>query len=174
MTTSADATIPTTGTWRIDSVHSTAHFSVTHNVVATFRAGFRDVEGSLQDGVLAGSVKVDSIDLPGPAMFKDHLMAPEWFDGANHAELGFRSTDLHTHGSSVHGAGELTIRGVTRPVQLGGRFSGPAEVTQGDQTSERIGLDLTATVDRRQFGITGDGGADRDVTLEVALELVKV
>ena len=174
MTPSADATIPTTGTWRIDSVHSTAHFSVTHNVVATFRAGFRDLAGSLQDGVLAGSVKIDSIELPGPAVFKEALMGEDWFDGAHHAELEFRSTDLHTHGDSVHGAGELTIRGVTRPVQLGGRFNGPAEVTQGDRTSERIGLDLTATVDRHEFGITGDGGADRDVTLEVALELIRV
>jgi polyisoprenoid-binding protein YceI len=168
-----DAIIPTTGTGRIDSVHSTAHFSVGHNAVATFRAGFRDITGALQDGVLTGSVQVDGIVLPGPDVFKDHLMAPEWFDGANHAAIDFRSTDLHTHGSSVHGAGELTIKGVTRPVELKGRFSGPAEVGQGDQASERIGLDLTATIDRQEFGITGLGGADWQVTLEVSLELVR-
>ncbi len=167
-------TIPDTGTWRIDSVHSTAHFAVTHHVVATFRAGFRDVSGALEDGVLSGSVKAASIDLPGPDIFKEHLMAPEWFDGANHPELSFRSTDLHTHGDQVHGTGELTIRATTRPIELRGRFSGPVEITQGDTTSNRIGLDLATTVDRREFGVTGTGGAAWDVTIEVALELIEV
>lgn len=169
----ADAAIPQTTTWRIDAVHSSAHFSVGHHDVATFRAGFQEISGSLTDGILSGAVPVESIDLPGPAVFKDHLMAPEWFDGAHFAEITFRSTDLHTHGPSVHGAGELTIKGVTQPVELSGGFRGPVEVTQRDQTSTRIGLDLTATIDRREFTITGLGGADWIVTLEVALELVK-
>jgi polyisoprenoid-binding protein YceI len=174
VSTTETGAIPTTGTWRIDSVHSAASFTVTHNVVATFRAGFRDISGHLEDGVLEGTVATDSLELPGPAVFKEHLLAPDWFDGANHAELSFRSRDLHTHGDRVHGAGELTIKGTTRPVELTGEVRGPAQVGEGDGASERIGLDLRTTIDRREFGITGQGGADWPVTIDVALQLIRV
>ena len=86
----------------------------------------------------------------------------------------FRSTDLHTHDQQVHGTGDLMIRATTRPTQLRGRFSGPVEIAQGDTTSNRIGLDLATTVDRREFGVTGTGGADWDATIDVALELIEV
>jgi polyisoprenoid-binding protein YceI len=174
VSTTTARTIPATGTWRIDTVHSTARFTVTHHVVATFRAGFRDVSGALADGVLSGTVKAASIELPGPDIFREQLLGPEWFDGAGHPELSFRSSDLHTHGDRVDGTGELTIRATTRPVELRGRFSGPVEITQGETTSNRIGLDLATTIDRREFGLHGTGGADWIVTIEVALELIEV
>jgi polyisoprenoid-binding protein YceI len=173
MSTIDEPTIPTTGSWRIDGTHSTASFFVAHHVVATFRGGFRDIEGSLTDGVLVGSVRTDALELPGPAVFKEHLQAPEWFDGANFSELSFRSTDLRAHGDHLHGAGELTIKGITRPVELGGRVEGPVDVELGGETSRRLGLDLTTDIDRREFNITGTGGAGWIVTLQVALELVE-
>ena len=63
MSTTNVASLPTIGTWNIDGLHSTVGFSVSHNVVATFRASFLTVTGSLENGVLTGSVPVDSLEL---------------------------------------------------------------------------------------------------------------
>ena len=175
MTVADPAALPTTGTWQIDTVHSYASFKVTHHLVATFRAGFHSLRGALEDGVLFGSVPVENIDLGGVAVFKEHLLGPDWFDAAAHPELSFTSSDLQIgDDGSIRAAGELTIKGITRPVRITGSARGPAEVKRNDgSTSIRGGLDLAATVDRRDFGLNSTSGTDWTVTLEVALELVK-
>lgn len=173
MSTSIPATIPTTGTWKIDSIHSSATFTVKHHVIATFRGHFHDVSGELVDGVLTGSVKTDSIDVGSLPMFKDHMLGADWFDGANFADLSFQSTDLHAHDDHLHATGELTIKGVTKPVEIGGSVSGPVSVPGADgSAADRVGIDLIAQINRRDFGITGEGGAADDVIIEVSLELV--
>jgi polyisoprenoid-binding protein YceI len=173
VSTTTPATLPATGTWSIDPVHSAARFRVTHLGVATFRAGFHNPTGSLENGVLSGSVEYANIDLGLIPAFKEHLMSEDWFDAASHPTLSFRSTDLHSDGDgTVRGSGELTIKAITKPVQFSGTVTGPLEVTRPDGvTQQRLGLDLTATLDRRDFNITGTGGADWIVTLEVSLAL---
>jgi polyisoprenoid-binding protein YceI len=173
MSTLPSPSIPTTGTWAIDSVHSSATFTVAHHVIATFRGHFHDISGELVDGVLSGSVQTDSIDLGSVALFKEHLLGADWFDIANHPSLSFRSTDLHAHGDHIHAVGELTIKGVTKPVAIAGSVRGPVPVPNHDgSSSDRLGIDLTTTVNRQEFGITGGGGASDEVTIEVSLELV--
>jgi polyisoprenoid-binding protein YceI len=173
LSTTIPASVPSTGTWKIDSVHSSVTFTVPHHVISTFRGHFHDVSGSLENGVLSGSVATDSIDLGTLPLFKEHLLGPDWFDGASHATLSFTSSDLHAHDDHLHGAGELTIKGVTKPVALSGVVRGPVPIPNHDgSSSDRLGLDLTTAVNRRDFGITGDGGAADEVTIEVSLELV--
>lgn len=175
MSATTPATLPTTGTWQIDTVHSYASFTVTHHLVATFRAGFHGLDGSLEDGVLAGSVPVENIELRGVEPFKEHLLGPDWFDAASHPELSFRSSELRVDDEGgLRAAGELTIKGVTKPVSIGGSARGPAEVTRRDGSrSVRLGLDLTTTLDRRDFGLEASGGAGWSVTVDVALEFVR-
>jgi polyisoprenoid-binding protein YceI len=173
LSATASPSIPSTGIWKIDSVHSSATFTVSHHVVATFRGHFHDVTGALENGVLSGSVQTDSIDLGTIPLFKEHLLGADWFDIENHTTLSFRSTDLHAHGDHLHAHGELTIKGVTKPVEISGSVRGPLSVPNHDGTSsDRLGLDLTTTINRREFGITGHGGAADEVTIEVSLELV--
>ena len=174
MSTTTPATLPTTGTWNIDSVHSSANFSLKHNIVATFRARFLGVTGKLEDGALSGSVPVESLELAIP-VFKEHVVGEGFLDSANHPNLTFRSSDVHAHDDgTVHVDGEITIRGVTKPISASGRVSGPVEVTRPDGTEiEVVGLDLTATVDRRDFGLEIYAGAGWEVTIEVDLQLVK-
>jgi polyisoprenoid-binding protein YceI len=174
MGTPAEASIPATGTWKIDGVHSTATFKVTHNVVATFRGTFHGVNGSLENGVLAGEVAVEGLEIGPLEPFKQHLLSADWFDAAAHPALSFRSTDLHSHADgTLHAAGELTMKGVTKPVSISGSVVGPQEVTAVDNSvATRLGVNLATTVDRREFGLESFGGANWDVTLEVALELV--
>ncbi len=172
MSTSAPS-IPTSGTWNIDGIHSSVIFTLTHNVVATYRGNFHGVTGTLTDGVLSGEVAVDNLDVGLLDMFKEHLLAESWFDAANHPTLSFRSTDIHAHDDGgVHATGELTIKGVTKPITISGTVTGPASVELADgSTGERLGLNLTTTVDRREFGLETFAGADWDVTVEVTLQL---
>lgn len=174
MGTPAEASVPATGTWRIDSVHSSAAFKVTHNVVATFRGTFHGVTGALENGVLNGEVGVEGLEIGPLEPFKQHLLSADWFDAATHPTLSFRSTDIHSHpDGTIHAAGELTMKGVTKPVSISGSVVGPTEVTAADNSvATRLGLNLATTVDRREFGLESFGGADWNVTLEVALQLV--
>ena len=173
MSTTVPASIPSTGTWKIDSVHSSATFTVSHHVVATFRGHFHEVSGALENGVLTGSVQTDSIDLGTLPMFKEHLLGADWFDIENHKTVSFSSTDLHAHGDQLHAAGELTIKGVTKPVEISGSVRGPVPVPNHDgSSSDRLGLDLTTTINRRDFDVSGEGGAANEVTIDVSLELV--
>jgi polyisoprenoid-binding protein YceI len=173
MSVTTPASVPATGNWRIDATHSTVTFTVTHNVVATFRAGFHGISGSLQDGVLSGSVAVENLDMGGPEVFKEHLLGEGFFDAASHPTLDFRSQDIHTHGDgNVHASGELTIKGTTLPIAVEGSVRGPLEVTLADgSTAERLGITLTTTVDRRDYGLNVAAGTDWHVTIDVALEL---
>ncbi len=165
--------VPTTGTWRIDTVHSTATFTVTHHVVATFRGHFHDLSGQLDNGVLTGEVQVEKLDIGSLPMFKEHLLGADWFDVTNYPTLSFRSTDLHAHDGHLHAAGELTLKGVTKPVSITGSVRGPVSITGPDgNPADRLGIDLSTTVNRREFNIIGEGGAADDVTIDVSLELV--
>ena len=174
MTTSPATTTPITGTWRIDSVHSSAAFVVVHNRVAKFRGSFHGIQGALEDDLLSGQVDVASINIGPLQAFKDHLLSEEWFDAENHPALSFQSSTLSIDACGViAGAGELTIRGLTRMISLDGQAVGPVEVVAFDGSStNRLGLNLTTTVDRRGFGLTISSGTAWEVALEVALELI--
>jgi polyisoprenoid-binding protein YceI len=174
MSATTPASIPTTGTWNIESVHSTANISVEHNVVSTFRAQFLGLTGSLENGVLTGSVPVESLHLSIP-IFREHVLGEGFLDAANNPNLSFRSSEIHAHSDGVvHMTGEITIRGVTKPISASGTVTGPMEVTRADgQVGEMIGLALTTMVDRRDFGLEIASGTGWDVTIDVNLELIK-
>jgi len=174
MSATSTPSIPTTGTWDIDGVHSTVNISVSHNIVAKWRSQFLGVSGSLTDGVLAGSVPVEGLQI-GMPMFKEHVLAEGFLDAANHPELTFTSHELHAHeDGTLHFHGEITIKGVTKPISGSGTVTGPTEVTRPDgKTVEALGLNLTAVVDRREFGLEIAAGTGWEVTIDVDLELFK-
>jgi len=184
MTMTLATDLPETATWEIDPIHSTARFTIRHHAIATFRGGFTDVNGTYDGAgeVLSGSVRTDDIDLQGPARFKEDLLAKRWFDVENHPTLSFRSESLSTGADgSLEASGELTIKGVTKPITATGSVRGPIEVRHNDgHTSDRLAIDLSTTVDRRDFGLdhnnelaAGILNLGWDVTIEVALELTR-
>ena len=86
------ATQPISGTFVADPVHSSFQFAVKHMKVATFRAGFDEVEARLSDGVLEGRAKVESISVTNPPELREHLVgSPDFFAGQ---DVVFRSTDV--------------------------------------------------------------------------------
>jgi polyisoprenoid-binding protein YceI len=170
------ATAVPAGTWTADKVHSTIGFEVEH-MVSTFRGRFEDYDARLADGKLVGIVAVPSVKVYDENL-EAHLQSPDFFDAQLHPELRFESRDLEIgEDGNLTLEGDLTIKGITKPVTARGRYV-HVEADMGG--GERIGLALEATVDRREFDLNWNaplpkGGfvLGNDVTLVVALEFVK-
>jgi len=164
------------GTWQLDPVHSTVGFSVRHMVVANFRGGFGTFDVTLDETGLRGTVDVASISVSEPNL-NGHLLAPDFFDAERNPQLSFRSTAIRVSDGELDIAGELTLKGVTRPVEITGTVSGP--VTHAFDGSSRLGLELETIIDRTAYGLdwnaplpTGGFAVGNDVKLRAELELV--
>jgi polyisoprenoid-binding protein YceI len=156
------------GTWQADPVHSHVSFEVTYAGVNTFRGSFKEFTATLADGRLEGSAKVASVDVKDEQL-NGHLQTPDFFDAERFPEITFSATELDK--------GELTIKGVTRPVELTGTVSEPNVDPFG---RERVGLRLETTIDRNDFGVSwnapNQGGGNYlgdDVKLIAELAFVK-
>jgi polyisoprenoid-binding protein YceI len=174
-TIEATETIPA-GTWQSDATHSSIGFSVLYNGVAPFRGAFRRFAATLDDDGLVGSAGVDSITTEDENL-TGHLLSPEFFDSERNPELRFVSSALRREGDRVVVSGELTLKGVTREVELRGTIAGPVDDAYGNA---RIGLNLETTIDRTQFGInwnaqlpSGGKALADEVKLSAELQLVK-
>jgi polyisoprenoid-binding protein YceI len=177
------ATTPTqdlAGTWTVDPVHSTASFAIKHMRVSTFRTSFKQVDATLAaDGGelrLTGRVPAESIDVQDES-FRGHLLSEEFFDVANHPTIDFASTAIRQGADgTLEVEGELTVKGITKPVTAGGTLS----QATNPWGQELVGIELETTFDRHQFALdwnadlpTGGKVLSDDVTLHVHLELKK-
>jgi polyisoprenoid-binding protein YceI len=175
MSTAQQTTTPT-GTWNLDPVHSSIGFAVKHSGVMTFRGTFAEYDAKLADGQLEGVVKVASVVVDDENLV-GHLQTPDFFDAEQYPELRFVSSSIERDGERVSIAGDLTLRGVTTPVEISGTVTGPLENAYGQQ---RLGYDLETTVNRHDYGITwnmelpggGEALAD-DVLITANLALVQ-
>jgi polyisoprenoid-binding protein YceI len=173
---STTATQIPAGTYGLDTVHSSIGFGVKYNGVATFRSSFEKYDAQLADGVLTGTADASSIKIDEPS-FKGHLLAEDFFNVEVTPTITFKSTDIKVaEDGTAEVAGDLTIRGVTKPVVAKGQ-SGAGQDAFGN---DRVSFELSATVDRREFGLNWQNalpnGADAlawDVTLNVDLQFVK-
>jgi polyisoprenoid-binding protein YceI len=169
-------TIAPPGTWVADPVHSDVSFEVVHAGVDVFRGAFREFTAALSGDGLTGSARVASVDVKDEQL-SGHLLAPDFFDAARYPEIVFSAADLERDGTAVTARGELTIKGVTKPIELTGTISDPTVDPFGN---ERIGLGLETTIDRTQFGVSwnapNQSGGDylaNDVRLIARLALKK-
>jgi polyisoprenoid-binding protein YceI len=142
-----------TGTWQVDPVHSTAGFEVAY-MAGTFKGEFREIGATLtvegERARLEGSAKVASVDVKDENL-NAHLQSPDFFDAERNPELRFTADDVDLTSDEVTARGEITIKGVTRPVQVTGTATAPLADPYGN---ERIGLQLTAAVERTDFGVS--------------------
>lgn len=142
------------GTYSVDPTHSNVGFEVRHMGIATVRGSFHKFEGKLEaspdSALLEGSVAVDSIDTNEPNR-DGHLQSPEFFDAAQHPQIRFTSNSTEPHGDGqIRLNGEITIKGITQPLVLTGTVGEGGEDPWGNQ---RIGLELEAKIDRREFDL---------------------
>ena len=178
---SATAVQPFAGTYRALPEPSSFAFAVRHSGVFWYRGSLSDVAATLGgDGdalVLEGSARVDSISVVEPAAMRASVLGPEFFDAQNHPEITFRSTEVHLDDDGLVAIdGDLTIRGVTRPVTASGHYAPPRQASFG----KVAGLQLQTSFDRRDFGfdwqmqLPGGGNAvGWDVEVDIDLLLMR-
>jgi polyisoprenoid-binding protein YceI len=149
-------TVPalTSGTWTIDPAHTEVAFTVRH-LMSKVRGTFKTFEGSIVvgDDVLSSSaqatIDLSSVDTGAPQR-DDHLRSSDFFDAATQPTMTFRSTQLRSNGESFVARGDLTVKGVTREVELAVELLGVGTDAYGN---ERIGLEATGVISRKDFGI---------------------
>ncbi|HSI96795.1 MAG TPA: YceI family protein [Gaiellaceae bacterium] len=154
MTIVADtsAAVVPTGKWAIDPVWSSLEFEVKKLGLMTVKGRVPGFTGTIRGGEdpsIEGSVDVSSITTFDETR-DGHLQSPDFFDVARYPTLRFESTSVDVSGDELMVEGELTIKGVTRHVDLRGVFVGSGVDPMGN---DRIGVELWTTIDRTEFGL---------------------
>jgi len=146
------------GDYTIDTAHSKIGFAVRHAMVTNVRGEFTEYEGKLHlDGANPANstaelvIKVASIDTR-QAQRDEHLRTGDFFSAETFPEITFRSTSAEQVDEDTYRLhGDLTIKGVSRPVALDLEFTGSATDVYG---ANRVGFEGGTTVDRTDWGLT--------------------
>lgn len=171
--------IPAPGVWEIDPSHSVAGFSVRHLMVAKVRGRFGSFAGTIEVGERpqdsSVEVTIDAASIDTREEKRDaHLRSSDFFDVENYPTLAFRSTGLRGTGRRTFELpGELTIRGVTRPVVLAVEYDG---ITPDPWGGTRAAFTATTEIDREEWGLTWNqaletGGVVVGKTVKIELEV---
>ena len=168
------------GSWQVDPAYSAIEFRVRHLMFETVKGRFRDFDGAVVAGAtpaIWGSIRAASLDTLHEER-DEHLRSPDFFDVERYPEITFEASAFPLNGSNGPFAlpGELTIKGVTRPLALDGEFRGAGFDLEG---CERVALALHAQLERSDFGLVWNriletGGLRVGNTVELALDLSAV
>lgn len=140
--------------WTFDPAHSQIQFSVKHMGISTVRGTFGQFTGSIEDD--NGVVKHVTVDIDvasldtGNGQRDDHLRSPDFFDVAAFPKATFVLTAFDRNGDDVTATGDLTIRGITKPVTLKGEVGGPAKDPWGNQ---KVSAELETKISRKEWGL---------------------
>jgi polyisoprenoid-binding protein YceI len=171
-------------TWKIDPSHSEIGFKVKHLVISTVSGKFTSFEGSIEsskddftDGKIKFTGDVNSINT-GNEQRDGHLKSADFFDAANHSKITFVSTGIKKTGETDYKvSGNLTIRGITKPIDLDVEFGG---IQKDFSDNDVAGFELRGKIRRLEFGLhwnaaTEAGGiiVSDEVKLVVNVEVVK-
>ena len=171
----------TAGTWDIDPVHSEVSFSVRHMMVSKVRGRFGSFTGQIVTGEdvtgssVSATIDATSIDTNNEQR-DNHIRSADFFDVANHPIWTFASSLVRVEDGELRVDGELTIKGVTRPVTLSLEVEGFGPDPYG---GTRAGFSATTTINRADFGVDIsmplDGGGvvvGDKVTINLEIEAV--
>ena len=182
--TNTSSTTSPTGTYAIDPSHSRIGFVARHAMVTKVRGSFNEFDGSgffdadnpanshLELTIAAASIDTRNADRDA------HLRSNDFFDMEQHPEITFTSTSVEqTDDDTFRVNGDLTIKGVTKPVTVNFEYSGTAVDPFGNQ---RIGLDGSTTVNRKDWGVNWNAALDaggvlvsEKVTLEFEVSAIR-
>ena len=184
---SAVETAPAIGgktTWKLDPSHTLVEFSAKHLMITTVKGRFTDVEGfihaddkDIKNSSVEATLKAATIDTRTEQR-DNHLRSADFLEVEKYPEIKFRSTRIEGSKQEFKLTGDLTIRGVTRPITLDVTFEGQTKDPWG---GERIGFSASGKIDRRDFGLTWNvmleaGGltVGNDIKINIEVEAVKV
>jgi len=164
-------------TWNIDPAHSGVDFSVKHMMVATVRGNLAGVEGVIEFDEAQPSRSSVEVRIPtasvntGMTARDVHLRSADFLDAESHPTLTFVSTSVAPKGDRWAITGDLTIRGVTRPVVLAAE---PLGVVIGMDGRRHAGFEATTKIKRSDWGLTWNVGLEAGgwlVSDEIAIDL---
>lgn len=169
-------------TWTLDPAHSAVTFSAKHMMITTVRGSMAIRDFSLDfdpTDITGSSVRVSldaaSIDT-GQEARDQHLRSAEFLETETHPTIDFVSTRIEAAGEDYRIHGDLTIRGVTRPVVLAAEFGGIVPNMQG---GTRAAFSATTAIDRDEFGLNWNvaleqGGWLVSKTIKVEMDIAAV
>lgn len=171
------------GTWDIDPAHSEVSFVVRHMVVSKVRGRFDRFEGTIvtADDPVQSSVEavINAASINTNQEQRDaHVRSADFLDVDNHPEITFRSLAVRPAGDNFLVDGDLTVRGVTKPITLELEVNG---FTPDPYGGTRAGFTATTEINRQDFEVSYNGpipGADNamvlsdKVTLNIEVEAV--
>jgi polyisoprenoid-binding protein YceI len=172
------------GDYTIDTAHSRVGFVARHAMVAKVRGAFDEFEGSFHiDGEnpenSSGKVTIQAKSIQTRNTQRDdHLRSNDFLDMDNHSEITFVSTGVKASGEGEFVVtGDLSIRGVSKPVDVTFEYTGTATDPFGN---ERIGLEGSVVINRKDWGVSWnaalEGGGvlvSEKVTLEIEVSGIK-
>lgn len=178
LASAAFAATPAPGNYKVDPVHSNAYFEVGHaGGISRFMGRFNDIGGDLvvdvpEKSKVTVNIKTDSVDTNHDGLNR-HLRSPDFFNAVQFPTMTFSSTavTLNPAGEGTL-AGNLTIRGVTKPVTFKLRQVGAGKGPRGDA---RVGYVASTSIKRSEFGMTYGipQAATDDVDLRINIEAIK-
>jgi polyisoprenoid-binding protein YceI len=184
MTPATAPEVTSATTWNVDPVHSHAEFKVRHMMISNVKGEFKGVTGTLKldSAELAKSgveVSLDSATInTGDTQRDGHLKSADFFDVEKFPTLTFKSNRVSKKNGVLTVAGDLNIHGVTRNVVF--EVEGPSAPTKDPWGNTRIGLEATARINRKDFGLTWNAGLETggilvgdDVNITLDIQFIK-
>lgn len=180
---SADSSAPST--WTVDTAHSSIHFVGRQMMISNVRGRFSKFDAQIvgdeadpENAQVTVTVDAASLDT-GVAQRDEHLRSPDFLNVAEYPTIEFRSTSIRRSGDDrLHVVGDLTIRGVTKPVEFDATLNGTGIGMSG---ARKAAFTAEATIDRHDWDITWNMplGADavlvgRTITLQFELTVEQV
>jgi len=170
--------------WAIDPMHSEVQFKVKHLVISTVTGSFKNFEGTVEaegddfaDAKIEFSLDINSVDT-GQEQRDGHLKSADFFDAEKYPHISFKSTSITKEsGDDYKLTGDLTIKGITKPVTFEVEHGGIADDFYGNT---KAGFEVKGKINRKDFGLTWDGVTEagsivvgEDIKLTANIQLTK-
>jgi polyisoprenoid-binding protein YceI len=168
MLATCGAVAQATDSYKVDLVHSSISFSISHASISNIHGRFNQFSGDVTidadpaKSSFALTIPIDSIDTNNVKR-DEHLRAPDYFNAKQYPALTFKSTKVKAVDGGYEVTGDLTMHGVTKPLTI--KFNGGHNVVEFPKGTKRIGLTADFVVKRSEFGMEVDPKALGDEVL---------
>lgn len=170
------------GTWALDAAHSDITFSVRHLAISKVRGSFDKFDVTAVtaenplDSTITASIDMSSINTK-QADRDNHLRSGDFFAIDEFPTMDFASTGIRIDGDIISIDGDLTLRGVTKPVTLKGELGG---FTTDSYGQSKAGISASTKIDRTAFGVNWNTAVEAgglmlgtDVTIDLEIQVIR-